>query len=96
MPGKIQGRVAAIRENGNLVTDITAEQLRGAPTDERLTIRCDEHTTNCLFTPQHSEPDMTFMALLSAEGRLELAIVGDNASLMLGIRVGEQVVVQWE
>ncbi len=95
MPGKIEGTVISISESGNLVTDITAEQLRDAPRDESVTIRCDEHETQGIFTPDHQEPESTFLALLGPEGRLELEIVGVSASIMLGIRVGEKVVVKW-
>ena len=96
MAGKIEGRVVAIAENGNLITDIAAEQLEHAPNDERVSVSCDEHVTNGLFRPGHSEPEMTLLALLGDRGVLELEIVGDSASLMLGISVGEKVVVQWE
>jgi S-adenosylmethionine hydrolase len=95
VPGKIEGRVVAIADNGNLVTDITAEQLRHAPRDERVSISCDEHLTQGIFAPGHVEPAMTFLALLTDRGTLELEIVGDNASLMLGIRAGEKVAVHW-
>jgi hypothetical protein len=60
-----------------------------------VTVRCDEHVTNGLFTPDHAEPEMTFLALLRPDGNLQLVIVGDSARLMLGISVGEQVVVEW-
>lgn len=96
MSGKIEGRVVAIAENGNLVTDITAEQLQPAPKDERVSVSCDEHVTTGIFTSGHTEPEMTLLALVGRGGTLELEIVGDSASLMLGIRTGEKVVVQWE
>ena len=51
--------------------------------------------TQGIFAPEHTEPEMTFLALLGDRGTLELEIVGDNASLMLGIRAGEKVVVHW-
>jgi S-adenosylmethionine hydrolase len=93
--GKIAGRVVAITESGNLVTDITAAPLSGAPTDERVAVRCGEHVTNGIFSPDHGQPDFTFLAVLSDKGQLQLEVVGDNASLMLGIGVGETVVVEW-
>ena len=96
MAGKIEGRVVAIAENGNLITDIAAEQLQHAPSDQRVSISCDEHVTSGLFRSGHAEPEMTLLALLGDRGVLELEIVGDSASLMLGISVGEKVVVQWE
>lgn len=96
MPGKIEGHVVAITAQGNLVTDVTAERLQGVPTDYRVSVCCDEHVTNGIFSPEHGEPEMTFLALLRPGGTLELEIVGDSAAMMLGIRVGEEVVVQWE
>ena len=95
MPGKIDGTVVSITEAGNLVTDITAERLRGVPTDERVSITCDGHETNGLFTLEHNEPESTFLALIGASGNLELAIVGDSARVMLGIGVGDKFVVRW-
>jgi len=93
--GKIQGSVVSITATGSLVTDLTAAQLRAAPRDERTRIRCDEHFTQGLFSPDHGEPEMTFLAVLSEAEPLQLEIVGESASLMLGIRVGQQVVVEW-
>jgi len=93
--GKIAGRVVAITESGNLVTEITAAQLSGAPTDERVAVRCEEHVTNGIFRPDHGQPDFTFLAVLADNGQLELEVVGDHAGRMLGIGVGEMVIVEW-
>ena len=95
MPGKIEGRVISITSAGNLVTDITAEQLRPAPRDESVTISCDEHQTLGIFTRDHQEPESTLLAILESGGTLVLEIVGDSAAAMLGIRVGQKVVIQW-
>ena len=38
---------------------------------------------------------MTLLAVVGSNGQLELEIVGDSAKLMLGVRVGEKVVVKW-
>ena len=96
MSGKIEGTVVSISESGNLVTDIAADRLRGVPRDERTSVICDEHQTIGLFDATHKEPDFTLLALLGASGHLELVIVGDSASAMLGIRKGEKVVVTWQ
>lgn len=95
MPGKIEGVVASISDSGNLVTDITAAQLRDAPRDESVTVRCDEHETIGIYGLEHKEPEMTLLALVGKSGNLELEIVGDSAKIMLGVRVGEKVVVKW-
>lgn len=95
MPGRIEGTVTSISDTGNLVTDITADRLRDAPRDESVSVRCDEHETQGIFTPDHQQPESTFLAMLGANGHLELEIVGVDASIMLGIRVGEKVLVKW-
>ena len=38
---------------------------------------------------------MTLLALIGSSGYLELAIVEENASMMLGIRAGTPVAVEW-
>jgi S-adenosylmethionine hydrolase len=95
LPGKIQGTVSAIDSFGNLITDITAEMLAGAPTDERVRIECDEHETLGIFKTYADQPAMTLLALIGSNGCLELAIVGESAAEMLGIRRGTPVTVAW-
>lgn len=95
MPGKIEGTIVAYSEAGNLVTDIPVSKLAAVPRDATVIIRCDEHETQGLFTPDHTEPDFTLLALLAPTGVLELVIVGDSAKIMLGVRVGEKIVVRW-
>ena len=93
--GKLQGKVVEISPEGNLVTDIAAEALVRAPRDERVIVRCDEHETNGIYPPDHKQPPFTFLAVLNTAGQLELVIVGDDARMMLGIRVGTPVEVEW-
>ena len=95
MPGKIQGKVVAITEAGALVTDITADQLKETPTDESVLVACDEHETCGIYPANHGQPKATFLAFLGPTGFLQLDIVGVGAGPMLGIRVGEKVVVKW-
>lgn len=92
---KVQGTVLSIAETGNAVTDITADQLRSAPRNEQTAIRCDEHETRGLFSVDHQEPPCTFLALLNAQGQLELSVVGDSTRDMLGLRPGVDVEVEW-
>ncbi|MBI2824800.1 MAG: SAM-dependent chlorinase/fluorinase [Planctomycetia bacterium] len=95
LPNRIEGTVRSIDSFGNLVTDVTAAMLAGAPTDERVQILCDEHETQGIFRAYGDQPDMTLMALVGSSGYLELAIVGDSAAAMLGVRVGTQVTIEW-
>jgi S-adenosylmethionine hydrolase len=93
--GSLQGKVVSIGNTGNLVTDITSAELQGVPTDDRVSITCDGHTTNGIFPPDHKQPEMTLLALVGEGGQLELTIVGQRASEFLGIQPGASVVVQW-
>ena len=95
VPGKIEGKVVSYSEAGNLVTDIAVDRLRAVPRDPSVTVTCDEHQTVGLYTPDHKEPEMTLLALLADSGFLELVIVGVSAKIMLGVRVGQPVSVQW-
>lgn len=95
MAQRVEGAVVSISDDGHLVTDISAAQLHAAPTDERVSVECDGHVTQCIFEADHGQPEATLLALIGASGNLELAIVGENIGMMLGIGVGEKVVVQW-
>jgi len=93
--GRVEGSVVSISETGNLVTDISPDQLRSAPRDEQVTVRCDDHETNGIFDATHDQPATTLLAIIGSSGCLELELVGDSAKLMLGISVGERVEVAW-
>jgi S-adenosylmethionine hydrolase len=95
LPGKIQGRVSSVDSFGNLITDITSEMLRDAPTGEDTRVACDEHETLGIFRTYADQPPMTLVALIGSSGFLELAIVGDSAAAMLGISSGTPVTVSW-
>ena len=95
MAGKIEGEVVAVDSFGNLVTNITTEMLTEAPTDESVTVRCDEHETHGIYQAYADQPEMTLIALIGSSSKLELAIVNDSAKIMLGCREGDQVTVTW-
>ena len=95
MAGSLHGKVVSVSPEGNLVTDIPAEQLKGVPTDDRTTVTCDGHVTTGIFPAEHHQPEMTLLARIGPGGQLELIIVGERAGDFLGIRPGASVVVQW-
>ncbi|HAY78798.1 MAG TPA: hypothetical protein DCY79_03195 [Planctomycetaceae bacterium] len=92
---KIEGSVVSISDTGNLVTDIAGAQLADAPQNDSVVVQCDDHVTTQIFHANHEQPPMTLIALIGESGNLELEIVDDSAKIMLGVRVGEKVVVQW-
>jgi S-adenosyl-L-methionine hydrolase (adenosine-forming) len=91
----IDGEVIEVDSFGNLITNITRDMLRGVPTDESVTISCDEHETQGIFATYSDQPPMTLVALVGSGDRLELAIVDENASAMLGVKSGAAVRVAW-
>lgn len=92
---KIEGAVESIDSFGNLITNISADALARVPRGEQVAIVCDEHETRGIFNAYGEQPEMTFIALVGSSGRLELAIVGDSAAIMLGVRAGAPVTVTW-
>jgi S-adenosylmethionine hydrolase len=95
VPGRIEGCISAVDSFGNLITNITAEQLAEVPTGDQVRIECGDHETFGIFRAYAEQPEMTLIALIGSSGKLELAIVGDSAAVMLGEKVGAPVHVTW-
>jgi S-adenosyl-L-methionine hydrolase (adenosine-forming) len=95
VPNRIDGEVIEIDSFGNLITNITRDMLHGVPTGEVVVVSCDEHETHGIYATYSDQPPMTFMAHVGSTGRLELAIVDENAAAMLGVKVGAPVRVSW-
>jgi S-adenosylmethionine hydrolase len=92
---RIEGQVTAVDSFGNLITNISREMLAGVPTDDTVGVFCDEHETRGIFTVYADQPPMTLIALIGSNNCMELAIVDDNAAIMLGVGVGAPVEVRW-
>ena len=95
MANRITGEIVAVDAQGNLVTNITREMLADVPIDETVAIRCDGHETRNIFTTYADQPPLTLVAVIGSNDQLELAIVNDNAKIMLGVEVGMPVEVVW-
>lgn len=95
MANHIDGEVIEIDSFGNLITNITRDQLKGVPTDESVTVMCDEHETQGIFQTYSDQPELTLVALVGSGDRLELAIVNESAAIMLGVKAGSTVRVSW-
>ena len=95
MAGKLEGTVASATDSGDMLTDITPEQLADVPRDERTAVSCGGHQTIGLHACDHNEPEMTFLAIVDDDG-LRLTIVGESAQAMLGLSIGDAVVVEWQ
>ncbi len=95
-PSRIDGAVLEIDSFGNIITNITAEVLAGRLTDKRACIACNIYETWGIYHTYADQPQGTLCAVIGSNGRLELAIVGDNAVARLGLKVGMPVVIAWE
>ena len=92
---KIEGEVTEVDSFGNLITNITAKMLAEVPRGEQTRVCCDEHETMGIFSTYADQPPMTLIALIGSGDKLELAIVDDSATIMLGVGVGAPVSVEW-
>lgn len=96
MSGTIEGKVVEVSEAGDLVTDISSQAWGQVPRDNSVRIQVDdEHETFGIFPADHDQPSMTLIAIGEPEQALRLHLVGDSASMMLGVRRGAPVKVVW-
>ena len=96
MASKIQGTVIQVNSDGDLITDIAEEQLAGVGrTNDTKIIVDDEHETFGLYDSNHNHPSMTLIAIVEPKQTLRLHLVSDSAAMMLGVRKGACVEVQW-
>jgi S-adenosylmethionine hydrolase len=93
---KIKGTVIDVSEDGDLITDITDEQLAGVGrTADTKVVVDDEHETFGLFDIDHKQPSMTLIAIMEPQKTLRLHLVSDSAAMMLGVRKGASVKILW-
>jgi S-adenosyl-L-methionine hydrolase (adenosine-forming) len=93
---RIDGAVIEVDSFGNLITNLTADMFAGRPTDRRACIVCNIYETWGIYHAYAEQSRGTLVALIGSSGRLELALVGDNAARCLGIGVGSPVTLAWE
>ena len=93
--GKIRGEVMSIDPFGNLITNILYDLLAGKPTDNRACIACGIYETFGIYQTYGGQAPGMLVALIGSSGRLELAVVGDNAVERMGVSIGTPVVVEW-
>ncbi len=94
-PRQIVGQVVQIDSFGNLIANITSDELAGRTTPESATVQCKSATTTGLVTTYASRPPGSLVAVVGSSGRLELAIVNGNAAATLSAGLDEPVIVTW-
>ncbi len=92
---KVCGEVMSIDSFGNLITNILHSDLAGQPTDSRACIACGIYETFGIHETYGRHAPGMLAALIGSSGRLELAVVGDNAAERTGVSIGTPVIVAW-
>ena len=96
MAGNVQGSVVRISYDGDLITDVSSEKLTAVLGNASVHIVVDDvHETFGLFGVDHDQPSMTLIAICDNGEPLRLHLVGDSASMMLGVRAGAPIRVSW-
>ena len=93
---KIRGEVISIDSFGNLITNVSHDLLTGRPNDSRACVVCGIYETFGIYHTYGEQAPGMLVALIGSSGRLELALVGDNAAARLGVSIGTPVIVAWE
>jgi S-adenosyl-L-methionine hydrolase (adenosine-forming) len=95
--GWVPGRVMFIDRFGNALTSITEQELSDAfPTAPaaRLEVRAAGRVIRGLARSYADAPVGTLLAIIGSSGRLEIAQVGGDASVRLGLAPGDLVGVR--
>ncbi len=92
---RIRGEVMAIDSFGNLITNILYDHLAGRPDDTRACVACGIYETFGINKSYGGHAPGMLVALIGSSGRLELAVVGDNAADRTGVSIGTAVIVAW-
>jgi len=90
---QIVGRVVHIDHFGNAITNIGEEFLTGIDRAS-LTIRVGENVLRGIASTYAAVAERAPLALISSSGNLEIAVRNGNAAEQLGIRWGDQVIVE--
>jgi S-adenosylmethionine hydrolase len=94
-PQKITGSVIAIDRFGNIVTNITADDVLPFPRD-RLSVSIGPVQIYGLVSTYASVSVGTVAALINSWGMLEIAVRNGSAAQQLGIQRGSSVIVTHE
>jgi S-adenosylmethionine hydrolase len=100
MADAVQGEVLYIDSFGNVITNLTRDEVAAAGNPARLVITCAGRTIRGLVPTYAAAMPQELVALFDSQGRLELAIVQGNAARELGAEVGAPITIkeqgEWE
>ena len=90
---EIVGRVVHIDRFGNAITNIGEEMLAGMDR-ARVVVRIGAHSLRGIKPTYVAVASGEALALISSSRQIEIAVRDGNAAQTLGIRIGDEVVIQ--
>ncbi|MCA9124227.1 MAG: SAM-dependent chlorinase/fluorinase [Planctomycetaceae bacterium] len=88
------GRIISIDRFGNLITDIGLAHLRQIPMRD-VVVRCKQREIAGISQTYGQHSRGALIAIISSQGRLELATVNGNAAVEVGASIEDSVVIDW-
>jgi S-adenosylmethionine hydrolase len=89
----VRGEVLYVDSFGNLITNISRDDLFGVPDMARLTFRCAGREIHGLSPTYGAVDSGALLALFDSQGRLEIAVCRGNAARELAADVGAEVLI---
>jgi S-adenosylmethionine hydrolase len=90
---EIVGRVVHIDRLGNIITDIEEEMLKGMDRT-RVVVTLREKNFSGIKSTYSMVEKGEALALISSSGHVEVAVRDGNAAIMVGAKLGDEVVVR--
>ena len=90
---EIAGRVVHIDRFGNAITNI-GEEIRAGMDRARVVVRIGAHSLRGIKATYAAAASGEAIALISSSWQVEIAVRDGNAAQTLGIRIGDEVVIQ--
>jgi S-adenosylmethionine hydrolase len=90
---RLEGTILAVDSFGNLITNITQDDLPAASRLECAEVRCAGRIVSGIIRTYGERPPGSLVALFGSGGRLEIAVVNGSAANKLQAGVGDAVAV---
>lgn len=91
----LRGQVERLDPFGNLITNISREDLAGIAQHQPLRVACGSRTAMPIVRTYGMQPAGTAVALAGSAGYLEIAVVEGNAAQALQATIGAEVSIRW-
>jgi len=91
----ITGSVVAVDTFGNLISNISAEDLSTTDDLSSVVVTCAGEATHGIIETYGQRPSGSLVALIGSSAKLEVAIVAGNAAQRLNAKVGNTITITW-